>query len=90
VAHGAIPIGARTVDIGLTSAENGSLWYVHGLATRRHAAFRVIAIPETSRAEAEDAFAFDTASMRTLHAVGVELGRHPENWMTEPPAIGED
>ncbi len=90
VPHGAIPIGGRTVDIGLTSAENGSLWYVHGLAARRHAAFHVIAIPETSRAEAEDAFAFDAASMRALLAVGVELGRHPENWMTEPPAIGED
>lgn len=90
IPHGAIPIGKRTVDIGLTSAANGSLWYVHGLAASRHAAFRMIAIPEADRAIAEDTFAFDTASMRALHALGVRLGRDPASWATQPPAIDED
>jgi len=90
IAHGAIPIGERTVDIGLTSAAIGSLWYVHGLATSRHAPFRLVAIPEARRAAAEDSLAFDAAWMRTLHAAGVELGRAPASWMTTPPAIDED
>ena len=90
VTNGSIPIGRRAAEIWLTSAEIGSLWYVHGLATLRNGTFRLLSIPETLRAEADDALAFDTASMRTLHAAGLELGRSRASWAETPPPIEED
>ena len=90
ISNGAIPIGKRTVELWLTSAAHGSLWYVFGLTESRHGSFRLLAIPESNRAQAEDALAFDPESMRILYAAGIEAGRNGSSWTKNPTAIDED
>jgi predicted patatin/cPLA2 family phospholipase len=90
VTNSAVSIGKRTVKIVLANAAVGSLWTIHGIAIHRGHDFRLTAIPERLRKEAEDYFAFDVASMRAFYDAGLDAGRRPEAWLTEPPAIKED
>ena len=90
VSNSALSIGKRSVTIALADAAIGALWTLHGMAAHRGHDFRLTALPERFRKRAEDYFAFDLDSMRLFYDAGLEAGRHPESWLTEPPSIDQD
>ena len=90
VPNALIPLGYRSLHLLVTNATHGSLWYLYGMTQRRGATFHFVAIPEASRKDAEDGFAFDPAKTRALFEAGLEAGRRPATWADVPPRLAED
>lgn len=82
-------IAARVIDATGRAATVGDLHRLHGWARGNDASFRWVTIPDDVLIEGGEQI-FDPATMRTLYALGFEMGRSGQSWSTLPPGRREE